>query len=96
MLKGCSNLEEIPKNITDWDVKNVRSMKDMFNGCKTIRIANLPNLKNWNLENLKTMKRMFFDCSELIDENVKIENLFTFGNNETINLKNILDKKITN
>ena len=96
MFKDCSNLEEIPKNIADWDVKNVRSMKDMFNGCETLGIANLPNLKNWNLENLKTMKRMFFDCSKLIDENVKIENLFTFGNNETINLKNILDKKITN
>ena len=30
MFKDCSNLEEIPKNITDWDVKNVRSMKDIW------------------------------------------------------------------
>ena len=91
MFKGCSNLEEIPKNIANWDVKNVINMKEMFYGCKKIRITNLPDLKNWNLENLKTMKRMFFGCSKLIEENFKIENLFTFRYTEIINLKNILE-----
>jgi surface protein len=47
-------------DISMWDVSNVKSMRDMFNGCEKFNC----DLSKWNVSNVKDMSDMFYGCKK--------------------------------
>ena len=47
------------RNISGWDVSNVKTMIEMFRGTTSFN----QNIGNWNVSKVTTTKDMFYDCS---------------------------------
>ena len=47
-------------DISDWDVSNVKSMRQMFCWCKELK--SFGDISNWNVSNVTDMNHMFFRC----------------------------------
>lgn len=63
MFKDCSALKELPKEISNWTMKNAKSLEGMFKGCSSLE--KIPNIDLWNVTNVKSMKEMFSGCKKL-------------------------------
>ena len=63
IFSGCSKLKSIP-DISEWNTKDVFSMKEMFKNCTSLE--SLPDISKWNTENVLSMKEMFKNCTSLI------------------------------
>ena len=46
--------------LEDWDVSNVKYMREMFWGCKKFN----SDLSNWNVSNVENMNGMFMGCKK--------------------------------
>ena len=60
MFDNCHNLIEI--NLSNWNVKNVKSMYNMFNNCDELKII---NLTGWEINKDTDCDFMFSDCHKL-------------------------------
>ena len=50
-------------DISDWDVSNIKSMRDMFYLCK--KLKSVGDISKWDVSNVTDMRSMFFKCEEL-------------------------------
>ena len=64
LFYNCSNLTDI-SGLTNWDVSNVTSMRNMFEGCSGL--TDLTGLSGWNVSQVMYMNYMFQNCSKLTD-----------------------------
>ena len=49
-------------DISDWDVSNVKSTLNMFNGCE--KLESFGNISKWDVSNVTDMSYMFRDCKK--------------------------------
>ena len=47
-------------DISDWDVSNVKSMRQMFYKCKELK--SVGDISKWNVSKVTNMEYMFYDC----------------------------------
>ena len=47
-------------DISDWDVSNVKSMRNMFSKCKELK--SVGDISKWNVSNVTKMNGMFSNC----------------------------------
>ena len=47
-------------DISDWDVSNVKSMRNMFSWCKELK--SVGDISKWNVSNVTKMNGMFSNC----------------------------------
>ena len=50
-------------DISDWDVSNVKTMKQMFYWCK--KLKSVGDISKWNVSKVTNMLHMFYECNEL-------------------------------
>ena len=50
-------------DISEWDVSNVKSMRNMFYMCE--ELESVGDLSKWDVSNVKSMRSMFSDCNKL-------------------------------
>ena len=50
-------------DVTNWDVSNVKTMKEMFYGCYSLK--QIKGIENWDVSNVKDMHGMFYHCENL-------------------------------
>ena len=63
MFYWCKNLETLTCDFTKWNVSNVTTFRDMFNGCKKLTEI---DLSNWQVTNKCTgLSDMFEGCKNL-------------------------------
>ena len=63
MFENCSSLLSLP-NISTWNMKNVISIENIFNGCSSLKFST-KDILNWDTSNLKNIKGMFMYCYNL-------------------------------
>ena len=51
-------------DISYWNVSNIESMQDMFNGCEQLK--SVGDLSNWDVSKVKNMNAMFGNCEQLV------------------------------
>lgn len=61
MMSGCSSFQIL--DTTEWDMTNVTSANNTWNGCSNL-IA-IDGIENWNLNNLTTFNYGFGGCTKL-------------------------------
>ena len=49
-------------DISDWDVSNVKSTLNMFNGC--VKLESVGNISKWDVSNVTDMRFMFRGCKK--------------------------------
>lgn len=50
-------------DISEWDVRNVKTMRWMFADCKDL--VSVGDLSNWQIDNLEWAEKMFDNCEKL-------------------------------
>ena len=50
-------------DISDWDVSNIKSMRNMFFMCTELK--SVGDISKWDVSNVTDMRSMFFKCEEL-------------------------------
>ena len=50
-------------DISTWDVSRVKSMMEMFTGCKNLE--SIGDISDWKIESLTNITGMFYGCSKL-------------------------------
>ena len=58
LFAGMEDLIKI--DLSDWDVSNVKTMKDMFRDCQNLE--RIIGIENWNVSNVTNMRYMFIGC----------------------------------
>ena len=53
MFTGCENLVSLPTDMSSWNVKNVKTMKNLFYNCNALE--NLPDISNWDISNVTNL-----------------------------------------
>ena len=64
MFIGCENLVSLPTNMSSWNVKNVKTMKNLFYKCRALK--ELPDISDWNISNVTDLSGVFHYCENLI------------------------------
>jgi len=64
MFIGCENLVSLPTNMSFWDVKKVKKMKNLFYNCRALK--ELPDISDWNISNVTDLSGVFHYCENLI------------------------------
>ena len=76
-------------NISYWDVSNVRSTRNMFNGCE--ELESIGDISNWDVSKVNDMAYMFLDCKffnqdiSMWDVSKVTDMRFMFGSCESFN-----------
>jgi surface protein len=50
-------------DISEWDVSNVKTMMEMFTGCKSLE--SIGDISDWKIESLTDITGMFYGCDKL-------------------------------
>ena len=79
-------------DISEWDVSNVKSMMEMFAGCKNLE--SIGDISDWKTESLTDITGMFYGCGKLTNTGdldkwdasriTKRQNAFTLANKSII------------
>ena len=48
-------------DISDWDVSNIKSMRNMFYSCE--KLKSIGDISNWDVSSVTDMSQMFFGCA---------------------------------
>lgn len=66
LFKGCTKLENII-GLEDWDVSNITLFVNVFDGCKSLKVA---PISKWAPKLLKSTSEMFNECESLVEPNI--------------------------
>ena len=83
MFTGCENLVSLPTDMSSWNVKNVKTMKNLFYNCNALE--NLPDISNWDISNVTDLSGVFYNCKNLI----KLPDISKWDTSNVTNLSEI-------
>ena len=64
LFYGCTSLENLSDDISNFDLSKVTNIEGIFYGCNNL--AKIPDISKWNTENINNMSYLFYNCSKLV------------------------------
>ena len=83
IFNDCSSLESLSKEISLWDISQIKDMSFMFRNCSSL--TRLPDLSEWKTWKVTNMEGIFSGCKSLNE----IKGIQKWATDEVTNMKKI-------